>query len=122
VIGEVIQGDVVFLEALVEGFQRFHIFDLNRHMVETDLTLADRLGPLGSLEQGNIMMDLATGEKGREVGLAGDFKPEHLGVELGRRFHIAHVEDHMSDSLGRGHTLTPLEGNHEAQPGASDCR
>src|SRR5262245_60195980 len=105
-VGIVVQSDTFGLKLCVGLFQVRKVLDLHRKVVEAKLPRGDRQRVGGSLEQGDVMVNLPTGQKGPRFPLAGDLEPENLGVELRRRRQVLHIKDYMADSLRLCHAAS----------------
>src|SRR5262249_43298046 len=84
-------------------FQVRQVFDLHRKVVEAKLPRSDRQCVCGSLEQGDVMVNLPTGQKGPRFPLAGDLEPENLGIELRGCRQVFDIKYYMTYSFGPCH-------------------
>ena len=97
------------LQLVVVLGEHVEVFHLKGHVVQPQRAFLDRLGVGRSLEQGQVVVDLAAGEEGAEPGAVyGNFKPQDFGVELRRGFLVAHVDYQMPHSLGLDHDCNLL--------------
>ena len=102
-VGVVVQSDTLGPKLSVGLFQVRQVCDLHRKVVEAKLPRGDRQRACGSLEQGDVMVNLPTGQKGPRFPLAGDLEPENLGVELRRRRQVLDIKCYMAYPLGFCH-------------------
>src|SRR5262249_34906782 len=103
VVSVVVQSDTLGLKLFVGLFQVRQVLDLHRKVVEAKLPRGDWQRACGRLEQGDIMMNLPTGQKGACFPLAGDLEAENLGVELRRRRQVLDIKYYVANSLGFCH-------------------
>src|SRR5712691_1327138 len=108
VVGVVVQSDALGLKLFVGLFQVRQVLDQHRKVVEAKLPRGDRQGAGGSLEQGDVMVNLPTGQKGTRFPPAGDLEPENLGVELRGRRQVLDIKYYVTHSLGFCHDASSL--------------
>ena len=65
--------------------QHFEVFHLQSHVIQTQGPFGNRGGVWSCLEQGQVVVNLATGQERAHSGaFQGNLKPEYLGIELNR--------------------------------------
>ena len=106
-VGVPVQRDILVPQVAVDLFQGVQVLDLNGEVVEAELSLGDGESVLGSLEQGQVVVDLAAGEEGAGGAGQGDFKPQDFGVELGGSLDVLYVQDQVTNALGFRHLVPP---------------
>src|SRR5262249_374825 len=103
VVGVVVQSDALGLKLFIGLSQVRKVLDLHRKVVQAKLPRGDRQRTGGSLEQGDVMVNLPTGQKSTRFPLAGDLESENLGVELRGRRQVLDIQYYVTHSLGFCH-------------------
>ena len=90
--------------------QFVHIADLHRDVIQTQIPGWPGIFP--GLEQREVMVNLAAGQKRAARAPDGDLKSQYFGVEPLRHGEVPDIEDDVPDALGLNHWSLSVRFGH----------